>query len=54
MTQILIDDLKEISDKIRKKVENGELKSSIEISANSFSETAKEKIEKAGGKAIQI
>jgi large subunit ribosomal protein L15 len=33
---------------------NGEINSPIEISANSFSGTAKEKIEKAGGKAIQV
>ncbi len=33
---------------------NGELKAKIEISANSFSKSAKEKIEKNGGKAILI
>jgi len=31
---------------------NGELKSKIEISANAFSDSAKEKIEKVGGKAV--
>ena len=33
---------------------NGELKSKIEVSANSFSKTAKEKIEKLGGKALVV
>ena len=33
---------------------NGELKSKLEISANSFSKSAKEKIENLGGKAIII
>ncbi|HMS34913.1 MAG TPA: 50S ribosomal protein L15 [Ignavibacteria bacterium] len=33
---------------------NGEIKSKIEITANAFSKTAKEKIEKGGGKAVLI
>lgn len=33
---------------------NGELKSKLEISANAFSKSAKEKIENLGGKAITI
>ena len=33
---------------------NGELKSKLEISANSFSKSAKDKIENLGGKAIII
>lgn len=33
---------------------NGELKSKIEVSANAFSKTAKEKIEKLGGKALVV
>lgn len=33
---------------------NGDINSSIEISADAFSSTAKEKIEKAGGKAVNI
>ncbi len=33
---------------------NGELKSKLEISANAFSKSAKEKIEKGGGKAVII
>jgi large subunit ribosomal protein L15 len=33
---------------------NGELSASIEISANAFSKSALEKIEKAGGKAITL
>lgn len=33
---------------------NGELKAKIEISANAFSKSAKEKIEKGGGKAVVI
>lgn len=33
---------------------NGEITSKIEITANAFSKTAKEKIEKGGGKAVVI
>ncbi len=33
---------------------NGDIKSSVEISADAFSTAAKDKIEKAGGKAINI
>ena len=33
---------------------NGELDSGITVSAHSFSETAKNKIEKAGGKVIVV
>jgi large subunit ribosomal protein L15 len=33
---------------------NGELKSKIEVSANAFSKTAKEKIEKLGGKVLVV
>ncbi|HEY5533766.1 MAG TPA: 50S ribosomal protein L15 [Ignavibacteria bacterium] len=33
---------------------NGDINSSIEISADAYSSTAKEKIEKAGGKAVNI
>ncbi len=33
---------------------NGEITSKIEITANAFSKTAKEKIEKGGGKAVLI
>lgn len=33
---------------------NGELKTKIDVSANAFSKTAKDKIEKLGGKAIII
>ena len=33
---------------------NGELKAKLEITANSFSKTAKEKIEKGGGKAVTV
>ena len=33
---------------------NGEITSKIEITANAFSKTAKEKIEKGGGKAVII
>jgi large subunit ribosomal protein L15 len=35
-------------------LENGELKSKIEVSANAFSKTAKEKIEKLGGKVLVV
>lgn len=33
---------------------NGELKAKLEITANAFSKTAKEKIEKGGGKAVTV
>jgi large subunit ribosomal protein L15 len=33
---------------------NGELKSKLEITADAFSKTAKEKIEKGGGKAVTL
>lgn len=33
---------------------NGELKTTIEITANAFSKAAKEKIEKGGGKAVVV
>ncbi|MCY7360908.1 MAG: 50S ribosomal protein L15 [Ignavibacteria bacterium] len=33
---------------------NGEIKTKLEITANAFSKTAKEKIEKGGGKAVTI
>ncbi len=33
---------------------NGELKAKIEVTANAFSKSAKEKIEKGGGKAVVI
>ena len=41
-------------DKPLKILGNGELKAKLEISANSFSKAAVEKIEKGGGKAITI
>lgn len=33
---------------------NGELKTKLEITANAFSKTAKEKIERGGGKAVTV
>ncbi len=42
------------ADKPLKILGNGELKSKIEISANAFSKSALEKIEKGGGKAITV
>jgi large subunit ribosomal protein L15 len=42
------------ADKPLKILGNGELKAKLEISANSFSKTAIEKIEKGGGKAITV
>ena len=41
-------------DKPLKILGNGELKAKLEISANSFSKAAVEKIEKGGGKAITV
>ncbi len=42
------------ADKPLKILGNGELKSKLEISANAFSKSALEKIEKGGGKAITV
>jgi len=41
-------------DKPLKILGNGELKAKLEITANAFSKSAKEKIEKGGGKAVTV
>ena len=54
--QVLVD-LKVVkkkkSDKLLKVLGNGEISKAVEIKADKFSKSAVEKIEKAGGKAIQ-
>ncbi len=51
---LLVNKLIKGKNKPLKVLGNGEIKKKLEISANAFSKTAKDKIEKGGGKAIII